>query len=97
MTPPTPLNSSVVPMSSGATTCTLRAKKVRRSRGGFGITLIVCGGSFGPDHGPWCKRCRCPSMPGCEQNVVDYDKNFYIDFRSRFAHKGLSLAHEGRF
>jgi hypothetical protein len=32
----------------------------------------------------------------CEQNVVDYDKKFYIDFCSRFAHKGLSLAHEGR-
>jgi hypothetical protein len=33
----------------------------------------------------------------CEQNVVDYDKNFYIDFCARFTHKGLSLAHEGRF
>ena len=33
----------------------------------------------------------------CEQNVVDYDKNFYIDFCARFTHKGLSLAHEGAF
>src|SRR5262245_15632532 len=31
MTPPTPLNSSVAPMRSGATACTLRAKKLRRS------------------------------------------------------------------
>src|SRR5262249_1318470 len=30
MTPPTPLNSSVAPMRSGATACTLRAKKLRR-------------------------------------------------------------------
>src|SRR5437660_450684 len=31
MTPPTPLNKSVAPMRSGATACTLRAKKLRRS------------------------------------------------------------------
>src|SRR4029079_8839247 len=38
MVPPVPLNSSVAPMSSGATWCTERSKNERRRQGGEGMT-----------------------------------------------------------
>src|SRR4029078_9743544 len=41
MVPPVPLNSSVAPMSSGATWCTERSKNERRRRGGEGMTQIT--------------------------------------------------------
>ena len=43
---PTPLNRSVAPIRSGATSCTLRAKKSRRRRGvGIGSDLFDGDGS----------------------------------------------------
>src|SRR5262245_15385408 len=93
ITPPTPLNSSVAPMRSGATACTLRAKKFLRSS--FAIRRVHGGGSAGLACGMRIFLAGASGAIGRRMMPLLLGAGHVVTGSTRTAERGAELARAG--